>query len=83
MEYQTDLMLLNFLIYLKSNPYWYSFTGQPGVVSVFLSQSYKVQTTASWLYLGFMTFAGIWPAANFGENSIVGMLDTGNSQHVL
>ncbi|KAG6549968.1 hypothetical protein Mapa_008479 [Marchantia paleacea] len=50
---------------------------QPGVVSVFLSQSYKVQTTSSWAYLGFETSTGIWPAAKFGENSIVGMLDTG------
>ncbi|KAL2628652.1 hypothetical protein R1flu_013338 [Riccia fluitans] len=49
----------------------------PGVISVVLSRLQKIQTTASYDYLGFSTSEGVWPESNFGNNTIVGLLDTG------
>ncbi|KAL2609008.1 hypothetical protein R1flu_027581 [Riccia fluitans] len=49
----------------------------PEVVSVFRSGMSKVHTTRSWTYLGLNEATGVWPDAKFGEDVIIGILDTG------
>ncbi|KAL3686778.1 hypothetical protein R1sor_013087 [Riccia sorocarpa] len=47
------------------------------VIFVVLSRLLEVQTTASYSYLGFKTLEGVWPESNYGNDTIVGLLDTG------
>jgi subtilisin family serine protease len=54
----------------------------PDVVSVFENQGRKLHTTHSWDFLGLekngvITSDSIWKAARFGEDAIIGNLDTG------
>ena len=56
---------------------------QPGVVSVFLNQEHELHTTRSWEFLGLerngeIPADSIWEKAKFGEDIIIGNLDTGN-----
>ncbi|KAJ9690058.1 hypothetical protein PVL29_012627 [Vitis rotundifolia] len=55
---------------------------RPGVVSIFLNQKYKLQTTRSWEFLGLerngeIPADSIWVKARFGEDIIIGNIDTG------
>uniref|UniRef100_A0A0D9VDE2 Subtilisin-like protease n=1 Tax=Leersia perrieri TaxID=77586 RepID=A0A0D9VDE2_9ORYZ len=54
---------------------------QPGVVSVFRNRGYKLHTTRSWQFLGLAGGDGAataaWKKARFGEDTIIGNLDTG------
>ncbi|PIN25611.1 Cucumisin [Handroanthus impetiginosus] len=54
----------------------------PKVVSVFLNQGRKLHTTRSWDFLGLeqngkIRASSIWKKARFGEDTIIGNLDTG------
>ncbi|XP_054817615.1 subtilisin-like protease Glyma18g48580 [Prosopis cineraria] len=54
----------------------------PKVVSVFLSQSHKLHTTRSWDFLGQEKNGRVrsdsaWVKGNFGDNVIIGAIDTG------
>ncbi|PIA58362.1 hypothetical protein AQUCO_00500349v1 [Aquilegia coerulea] len=55
----------------------------PKVVSVFLNKGRKLHTTRSWNFLGLEKNGGIiptnsiWKKARFGEDTIIGNLDTG------
>ncbi|KAL3753123.1 hypothetical protein ACJRO7_000509 [Eucalyptus globulus] len=54
----------------------------PRVVSVFLNQGKKLHTTRSWEFLGLeqngvIPSESIWKKARFGEDSIIGNLDSG------
>ncbi|KAF8410903.1 hypothetical protein HHK36_003440 [Tetracentron sinense] len=54
----------------------------PEVVSVFLNQGRKLHTTRSWGFLGLerngvISSDSIWMKARFGEDTIIGNLDTG------
>ncbi|XP_071717555.1 subtilisin-like protease SBT5.3 [Rutidosis leptorrhynchoides] len=54
----------------------------PKVVSVFLNKGRKLHTTRSWDFLGLedngvIPSGSIWKKARFGENTIIGNLDTG------
>ena len=56
---------------------------RPGVVSIFLNQKHKLQTTRSWEFLGLerngeIPADSIWVKARFGEDIIIGNIDTGN-----
>ena len=56
---------------------------RPGVVSVFLNQKNEMQTTRSWEFLGLerngeIPADSIWVKARFGEDIIIGNIDTGN-----
>lgn len=52
------------------------------VVSVFLNQGRKLHTTRSWDFLGLenngrIRASSLWKKARFGEDTIIGNLDTG------
>lgn len=54
----------------------------PMVVSVFLNQGRKLHTTRSWDFLGLesngrIRASSLWKKARFGEDTIIGNLDTG------
>ncbi|XP_019158640.1 PREDICTED: subtilisin-like protease SBT5.3 [Ipomoea nil] len=55
----------------------------PEVISVFLNRARQLQTTRSWEFLGLEGEGGvihdgsIWKKAKFGEDTIIGNLDTG------
>ncbi|XP_061362657.1 subtilisin-like protease Glyma18g48580 [Gastrolobium bilobum] len=51
----------------------------PNVVSVFLSKKYKLHTTRSWEFLGLHRNSknSAWQKGRFGENTIIGHIDTG------
>ncbi|KAF5787374.1 putative tripeptidyl-peptidase II [Helianthus annuus] len=54
----------------------------PRVVSVFLNRGRKLHTTRSWDFMGLedngiISSSSIWKKARFGENTIIGNLDTG------
>ncbi|CAI0552180.1 unnamed protein product [Linum tenue] len=55
----------------------------PKVISVFLSRGRKLHTTHSWTFLGLeeekglVSSGSIWKKARFGEDTIIGNLDTG------
>ncbi|KAL5802079.1 hypothetical protein ACOSQ4_030384 [Xanthoceras sorbifolium] len=55
----------------------------PDVISVFLNKGRKLHTTRSWRFLGLEGDSGdvpidsAWKKARFGENTIIGNLDTG------
>ncbi|KAK3156284.1 hypothetical protein QOZ80_2AG0105200 [Eleusine coracana subsp. coracana] len=55
---------------------------QPGVVSVFPNRGRQLHTTRSWQFLGLAGPGGVprggaWRKARFGEDTIIGNLDTG------
>ncbi|XP_034698025.1 subtilisin-like protease SBT5.3 isoform X2 [Vitis riparia] len=55
---------------------------RPGVVSIFLNQKHKLQTTRSWEFLGLerngeIPADSIWVKARFGEDIIIGNIDSG------
>ena len=57
-------------------------TENPSVVSVFENRERKLHTTRSWSFLGVDNGRGIphnsiWKASKFGEDVIIGNLDTG------
>ncbi|RZB53191.1 Subtilisin-like protease isoform A [Glycine soja] len=51
----------------------------PNVVSVFLSKKHKLHTTRSWEFLGLDRNSknSAWQKGRFGENTIIGNIDTG------
>ncbi|XP_010942535.1 subtilisin-like protease SBT5.3 [Elaeis guineensis] len=54
----------------------------PGVISVFPNRGYKLHTTRSWEFLGLerdgrVPKESLWTKARFGEDIIIGNLDTG------
>ncbi|WVZ06708.1 hypothetical protein V8G54_020054 [Vigna mungo] len=51
----------------------------PNVVSVFLSKEHKLHTTRSWEFLGLQRngINSAWQRGRFGENAIIGNIDTG------
>ncbi|RYR16447.1 hypothetical protein Ahy_B04g073476 isoform D [Arachis hypogaea] len=51
---------------------------KPNVISVFLSKEHKLQTTRSWDFLGLRRDAKntAWQKGRFGENTIIGNIDT-------
>ncbi|KAL2958820.1 hypothetical protein AAZX31_18G230800 [Glycine max] len=51
----------------------------PNVVSVFLSKEHKLHTTRSWEFLGLHRRGqnSAWQKGRFGENTIIGNIDTG------
>ncbi|KAJ0988189.1 hypothetical protein J5N97_006545 [Dioscorea zingiberensis] len=54
----------------------------PSVVSVFPNRGYKLHTTRSWEFLGLEKLGrvpvdSLWTKARFGEDTIIGNLDTG------
>ena len=57
-------------------------TENPNVISVFLNRGKKLHTTHSWDFLrlernGVIASDSIWKKARFGEDTIIGNLDTG------
>lgn len=61
----------------------YIYVEHPGVVSVFLNKGRKLHTTHSWNFLslekdnGVIHSSSLWKRAGFGEDTIIGNLDTG------
>ncbi|KAE8690137.1 hypothetical protein F3Y22_tig00110925pilonHSYRG00008 [Hibiscus syriacus] len=56
----------------------------PKVISVFLNKGRKLHTTRSWEFLGleqsgFVASNSIWNKARYGEDTIIGNLDTGET----
>ncbi|KAF3321451.1 Subtilisin-like protease SBT5.3 [Carex littledalei] len=55
----------------------------PGVVSVFQSREYELQTTRSWQFLGLESDGNVisnnslWSKAGYGKDTIIGNIDTG------
>ena len=49
------------------------------IVSVFLSKEHKLHTTRSWEFLGLQInrWNTTWKKGRFGENTIIGNIDTG------
>lgn len=61
----------------------FCFAEHPQVVSVFPNRGRKLQTTRSWNFLGLENDgvihpSSLWKKARFGEDTIIGNLDTGN-----
>ncbi|KAA8519247.1 hypothetical protein F0562_013503 [Nyssa sinensis] len=61
---------------------FYPMSEHPKVVSVFLNQGRKLHTTHSWNFLlleknGVVHSDSLWKKARFGEDTIIGNLDTG------
>lgn len=57
-------------------------TGHPKVLSVFMNRGRKLHTTRSWDFMGLehngvIPSNSIWNKARFGEDVIIGNLDTG------
>ncbi|KAK6157111.1 hypothetical protein DH2020_011359 [Rehmannia glutinosa] len=60
----------------------YQISKHPKVVSVFLNQGRKLHTTRSWDFMGLenngeIRAGSLWKKARFGEDTIIGNLDTG------
>ncbi|KAJ6880611.1 subtilisin-like protease SBT5.3 [Populus alba x Populus x berolinensis] len=74
-----SLCFVSFVIFELSS---LSNAEHPRVVSVFLNQGRKQHTTHSWSFLGLekdgvVPSSSIWKKARFGEDTIIGNLDTG------
>lgn len=65
--------------------YFFVLAEHPQVVSVFENKGKKLHTTRSWNFLrleidnGIIHPSSLWNKARFGEDTIIGNLDTGNS----
>ena len=69
---------------LSDNGCVFSLAEDPKVVSVFPNQARKLHTTRSWDFLGLENNGKIpdysaWKVGRFGEDTIIGTLDTGDS----
>ncbi|CAM6108969.1 unnamed protein product [Calypogeia fissa] len=62
-------------VFSESHADW--LRGMDEVLSVFPSKLYQPQTTHSWEYLGLNPAQGLWPQSKFGNDIIIGMIDTG------
>lgn len=72
-------------IYSVNEVYINCHAEHPKVVSVFLNQGRQLHTTHSWEFMlmekeigGVIHPSSLWEKANFGEDIIIGNLDTGN-----
>lgn len=72
-------------IYRANEVYINCHAEHPKVVSVFLNQGRQLHTTHSWEFMlmekeigGVIHPSSLWEKANFGEDIIIGNLDTGN-----
>jgi hypothetical protein len=59
-------------------------SGYPGVVSVFPNRGRKLHTTRSWQFMGLERDGDVpqwsaWEKARYGEDTIIGNLDSGTS----
>lgn len=83
--------ILELLFYLQfplffsvsHNGFAYAIAEDPNVLSVFPNRGRKLHTTRSWDFLGLeengeVRRGSIWKKAQFGANTIIGNLDTGN-----
>lgn len=58
-------------------------SAMPGVVSVFRNRAHQLHTTRSWEFLGLQHSSGaisqdsLWTKAKYGEDVIIGVMDTG------
>ncbi|XP_039120128.1 subtilisin-like protease SBT3 [Dioscorea cayenensis subsp. rotundata] len=49
----------------------------PGVLGVHKDREVKIDTTHTYEFLNLNVASGLWPASNYGEDVIIGVIDTG------
>jgi len=49
----------------------------PGFISAYQDRATTLDTTASYSFLSLNTSHGLWPASNYGQNVVVGVVDSG------
>ncbi|EXB36979.1 Subtilisin-like protease [Morus notabilis] len=49
----------------------------PGVLSVMPDEAQELHITHTYRFLGLSSDSGLWPSSNYGEDIIIGILDTG------
>ncbi|KAL6993100.1 hypothetical protein U1Q18_011219 [Sarracenia purpurea var. burkii] len=75
--YNYDVVIHGFAARL-TNEEAEEFTRIPGVIGVFKDKvELKLDTTRSPAFLGLSENYGLWPDTNFGDNVIIGVVDTG------
>lgn len=89
----SDLVLVKYFLLLplafeSLNVVWLRISEYPGVVSVFPNRGRRLHTTRSWQFLGLERGGEVpswsaWEVARYGEDTIIGNLDSGTSVHVL